>query len=551
MVSVMVLLIALVIAATLIAGSLKLPAAARAGSIAAALLILVAGVLLSSVRFVGAGEVGVVKKNALGPRLPAGKIIATEGEMGIQAQVLPPGWHFGYWPVVYDVINTSLIEIPQDQVGLVEARDGEPLDAAQLFAPEMPEPEFRRLIDDAALFLTEGGRKGPQTNVLKPGKYRMNPELFRVTIVPATDVPNASVAVIKANFGDPPTLERIVVEGDEPVRLALPGEKGVRADALPPGKYPVNTSAFQVTKVSTRETILRFTAANRSAMSAANRVPTAGSDEREITVRTSDGFTFPVDVRIEYRIEPQNAPIVVAKLGSDGDPLLSKMNSTVRAIFRNNAENVKALDYVSQRSQQESQSLAALREEMTHVGVTVLAVRIGDVGDEESLGDLLNTQREREIALQQQITLQEQQRAAEEQKKLSRTEQEAQEERRLATAEYEVQIAEAAKTRRIIEANAEAQSVLIEAEAQANAYELISQQLGATNAALIEMLRIAGEGGVQITPRVMVTGGGNGEDAANTALVGTLLDRMVRDEERRESPQSQGSGGEPRSSAGD
>ncbi|MEM1330817.1 MAG: SPFH domain-containing protein [Planctomycetota bacterium] len=536
MVSIVVLLAGLAIAASMIAGSIKLPPAARAGGIVAAIAVAVAGGFMSSVRFVGADQVGVVKKNALGPRLPAGQIIATDGEMGVQAQILPPGWHFGLWPVIFDVTNTSLVEIPQDQVGLVEARDGKPLDAGQLFAPEMDEAEFRRLVDNAALFLTEGGRKGPQTNVLKPGKYRLNPELFRVTIVDATDVPNASVAVLKANFGGTPTLERVVVEGDEPVLLARPGEKGVRADAFPPGKYPVNTSAYQVTQVSTRETILRFTSGNRAVGQRSAAIP--GSEEREITVRTSDGFTFPVDVRIEYRIEPQNAPIVVAKLGSDGDPLLSKMNSTVRAIFRNNAENVKALDYVSQRSLQETQSLSALREEMTRVGVTVLAVRIGDVGDEETLGDLLNTQREREIAVQEQITLQEQQRAAEQRKQLTRTEQEAEEERRLATASYQVKIAGQDKERRIIEANAQAEAVRIEAQAQADAYRLISQQLGPTNAALIELLKIAGEGGVQITPRVMVTGSGGGnESGTTTALVGTLLDRMVREEAPREGAQ--------------
>ncbi|GJM19329.1 MAG: hypothetical protein DHS20C14_15420 [Phycisphaeraceae bacterium] len=497
-----------------------------------ALLVLIMAVGLASIRFVGSSQVGIIKKNAFGPSLAGGRIIATGGEMGIQAEVLPPGWHFGYLPLIYQVDNRSLIDIKEGQVGLVEARDGQPLDAGQLFAPEVPGTEFKKMLDDAGYFLTAGGgRKGPQSNVLTPGKYRINTELFNVTMTDATEVTPAAVAVLKSNFGNPPTLDVAPAQGGEPVRLAMQGEKGVLAEPLPPGKYPVNTKAFSVSTVSTKETIVLFTAAQ------ARRDGGVNAEQREITVRTSDGFTFPVDVRIEYRIQPVDAPIIVAKLGSDGDPLLAKLNSTVRAIFRNNAEGVKALDYVNQRSEQERQSLAMLREEMSQVGVTVLAVRIGDVGDEATLGELLKTQRDREIAVQEQITLKEQQKAAEEQKELSRTEQEGEEERRLATASYQVQIAEQEQQQRIIKANAEAEAILIEAEAQANAYQLIATQIGKGNAALIEVLRIVGENKIQITPKVMVTSDGSGSRAAGAqgnpetiALIGTMLDRMVEDE---------------------
>ncbi|MEO0482716.1 MAG: SPFH domain-containing protein [Planctomycetota bacterium] len=506
--------------------------AAKLAAIIAGVVIFLLGAAFSSVRYVGADEVGIVKKNALGPSLTGGRIIATEGEMGIQADVLSPGWHFGLWPVIYDVSTESLIDITGDQVGLVEALDGEALDAGQLFAPEVPEAEFKKMVEDASYFFANGGRKGPQSNVLTPGKYRINSSLFRITMVDQTDVPSATVAVLKANFGDDPSVVSNAMEGDEPVVLAGEGQKGVREEYLDPGKFPVNTRAFEVYIVSTKETILRFTSGQRGYIQqsgAARANPDAPiSEESEITVRTSDGFTFPVDVRVEYRIEPKNAPVVVAKLGSDGTPLLNKMNSTVRAIFRNNAESVKALDYVNQRSQQERQSLVMLKDEMSEVGVTVLAVRIGDVGDEETLGNLLATQRDREIALQQQETFREQQRAAEQEKELTRTQQEAVEEKRLATAKYQVQISEQEKEQRLIAASAEAEAIRIQAEAQAEAYRVIAEQIGPGNAALVEVLRVVGDNGIQITPRVMVTGdnAGNG-DAETTALIGTMLDTMM------------------------
>jgi len=220
---------------------------------------------------------------------------------------------------------------------------------------------------------------------------------------------------------------------------------------------------------------------------------------------------------------------VVANFGDDQARMRERLNSAVRAIFRNNAESVKALYYVQQRSKQESQSLVLLSEEMSKVGVSITAVRIGDVGDEQTLGTLLKTQTDRELAVQEQLTFQEQQKAAEQQKELSRTEQEAEEERRLATASYQVKIAEQDKTRRIIEAGAEAEAIKIQAEAQANAYQQIAEQIGQGNAALVEILKIVGERGIEITPRVMIIGGGaaSTSNPETTALIGTMLDSMI------------------------
>ncbi|MBL4699522.1 MAG: hypothetical protein JKX70_11890 [Phycisphaerales bacterium] len=519
------------------ASAFRLPQkAARIALISLGIAVLFVGITLSSIRYVGASQVGIVKRNALGPSMTPGMILATDGETGPQADVLAPGWHLWYWPVIFDVETKPLVTIPADKIGLVESLDGLPLDPGQVFAPEVTNAEFKKMVDNPKFFLTTGnGRKGSQSNVLTTGKYRLNPELFTVTMVDTTEVPPAAVAVLKSNFGTEPTLSVMVGIDDEPVILADTGEKGILAEPLHPGKYPVNTKAYSVSIISTRETIIRFTAGEKgyAAEGQRGRIDSANNNEqREITVRTSDGFTFPVDVRVEYKIEPKNAPIVVAKLGADREPLLAKLNSTVRAIFRNNAEGVKALDYVNQRSIQESQSLAMISKEMARMGVTITGVRIGDVGDEETLGQLLNTQRDREIAVQEQITFQEQQKAAMQQKELSKTTQEAEEEKRLATASYEVKIAEQDKEKRIIEARAQAESVEIEATAQANAYKMIADQIGKANAAMIEVLRVIGENSIEITPRVMVTGSSDGKSSGETvALIGTMLDQMVKDAE--------------------
>ncbi|MCH8839860.1 MAG: hypothetical protein IH831_04135 [Planctomycetes bacterium] len=523
------LLAGVVLAGTIIAWAAQVRSLQlRIGAAVLAVLVLCAFFTLASFRFVGEDAIGVVTKNIGLKSLPPGKIIATLGEKGPQARILPPGWHPWYWPFIYDIDKGQVTKIPAGSVGLLNAKDGLPLPRDTAYAPEWPEGTEREMAQDAEFFLGEVGlgTKGPQTSVLKPGSYRINPSLFELKTVPVTTIEKATVGVVKSNVGDRPVVPEGGTSDAGKRRTVKVGERGIWREPLLEGQYYLNTDAFQITLISTRKHIVRYTAAQSKS--------SGGTEESEIMVRTSDGFTFPVDVRIEFEIQPGDAPILVATLGDDQDGLRTVMNSVVRAIFRNNAESVKALDYVQQRSHQESQSLMMLKSEMQSLGVTVTGVRIGDVGNEETLGTLLKTQKDREIALQEQETFREQQRAAEQKKQLTKTEQEAEEEKRLATADYGVKIAERDKEKLVIAAQAEAEAVAIKAEAQATAYKLIAEQIGSGNAALVELLKIVGERNISITPRVMVVGqGGGSHSGETTALIGTMLDTMMQDPPRK------------------
>ncbi len=534
-----ILIIGAVLAVLIVASSMRLEEKSlrAAGTVAGAAVLLLA-FALSSVRHIDADEVGIVVKNIGTTSLQGGAYIAVNGEQGIQAEVLAPGWHFWYWPFVYEVRELPLTEVPQGQVGILEAKDGGPLDPGQVIAREFGQGELQKMLD-AKHFLTTGkGQKGTQASVLTPGKYRLNTELFKVTMVPQTEVVAGEVAVLKANFGMPPSVKVAGVgEKGKDLLLADEGEMGIRSKVLPPGKYAINTQAYTPVEIWTKPVVAHYTALAGTVNQTASGPKTAETEEREITVRTSDGFTFPVDVRVEYQVEPKDAPIVVATLGDDeGENFRNALNSAVRAIFRNNAETVRALDYVQQRSHQESQSLAMLESEMSRFGVRVTNVRIGNVGDEKTLGLLLKTQTDREIAKQEMMTFQEQQKAAEQQKELNKVKQESEEERKLATAAYAAKIAEETKKQKITEAMAEAESITIKAKAQADAYQLIAEQIGKSNAALIEVLKIVGERGIQIAPRVMVTGGGANGNGQTTALIGTMLDTMISREEDAKKP---------------
>jgi uncharacterized membrane protein YqiK len=106
--------------------------------------------------------------------LPDGRIIATKGEAGFQAQTLAPGIYFWKWIWQYEITLQPLTVIPNGKIGLLIAKDGAELQNGRVLAPAVQCDTFQ----DAASFLTNGGQKGRQTACLTSGTYRINTFLF-------------------------------------------------------------------------------------------------------------------------------------------------------------------------------------------------------------------------------------------------------------------------------------------------------------------------------------------------------------------------------------
>ena len=98
------------------------------------LLIIVLVILRRIFVNVGAREIAIKERRYFGKRMPPGRVVATEGEVGIQADVLKPGLHFIKFPFEKIVRKVPLIEIGADELGVVEAIDGEPMLPGRIFA---------------------------------------------------------------------------------------------------------------------------------------------------------------------------------------------------------------------------------------------------------------------------------------------------------------------------------------------------------------------------------------------------------------------------------
>jgi uncharacterized membrane protein YqiK len=121
-------------------------------------------------------QVGVVVKRFGPSALLPGRLIALRGEAGYQADTLAPGLHFGYWRWQYRIIKVAVTVVPQGEIALVIAADGEAIPTERILGKIVDSDNFQ----DARKFLANGGEKGRQLGILTAGTYRINLALFTI-----------------------------------------------------------------------------------------------------------------------------------------------------------------------------------------------------------------------------------------------------------------------------------------------------------------------------------------------------------------------------------
>jgi uncharacterized membrane protein YqiK len=551
------------------------------------------GVSIAKVTVIPPGKVGVITASD-GAQLDPGRLhgkairehknfqdaelfIHNGGQKGPQVEILTPGTyriHTGSIsiddsnenrPGLFYVRLFDATVISENQIGLVEALDGAPLDPRDYVAtPVQGHDNFQ----DSNTFITAGGQRGPQKDILLPGTYYVNPLLFKVIPETAKEVRPGEVAVIVSNVGKDPSeeirramaqkiRERLEREEQEQMHIAAEkldrvdgdsasieeikaelvlgdqadkrldsgaheayvvpeGFRGIQETVVGPGRYYVNTLAVSPIVIPTTNQTVEWTSGDVS------------NTFDPFEVISKDGFTMQLEVRVVFRVKPEDAPFMVAKIGDTQRLIQNVMHPLIDSIFRNQASESSAMAYLQNRHEEQERAEARVRMHLLKYHVDVVNVLICHIRLPE---ELMKTQTEKILAEQRQNMYDAQREAETKRIELEKTSSQADNQKSLMEATVGVDIAGKRSEQRKKEAEgeayyisstgaAEAEKMRLIGEAQGVAYREQVNALGPQGVALVETLKVIGEKGVRITPDIMASGGGaNGEGGG----IGTLL----------------------------
>ncbi len=501
--------------------------------------------------------------------------IAAEGQKGPQVDLLTPGVYriltqsspieggSETKPGLFSVRMYDATIINENQIGLVEALDGAPLNPRDYVAESF---EGHDNFQDAHEFIGSGGQRGPQKDILLPGTYYINPLLFKVIPETAKEVKPGEVAVVVSNVGKDPSEEvrremaakvrarmereeneqvaesaalldkmdekrnleeikadlmagdpadRRLDEGAHEAYVVPEGFRGIQESVVGPGRYYVNTLAITPIIIPTTNQTVEWTAGE------------VANTFNPFEVISKDGFTMQLEVRVVFRVKPEDAPFMVAKIGGIERLIQNVMHPLIDSIFRNQASESSAMAYLQNRHEEQERAEARVRAHLLKYHVDVVNVLICHIHLPE---ELMKTQTEKILAEQRQNMFNAQREAEEKRIQLEKTKSQADNQKDLMAATVGVEIAGKRAEQRKAEADgeahyilqtgkAEAEKVRLMGEAQGVAYSEQVNALGAQGVALVETLKVIGEKGVRITPDVMASGSG----AEGGGGIGTLL----------------------------
>jgi uncharacterized membrane protein YqiK len=220
-------------------------------------------------------EVGIVKKKFGTRRLRPNQLVAINGEAGIQADTLTPGWHFGYFPWQYQITKDYVVTIPQEQIGLVIAKDGRSIPTERILGAEVACENFQ----DAREFLVNGGEKGRQIGILTTGVYRINTALFEIVTtnnaerygmqprqLEVTRIPDDKVGIVTTLDGealDQGEIAGVIVPQNNSFQRAHTflqngGRRGLQEQVLLSGSWNLNPWFVNVRSVPMQEVPIGF-----------------------------------------------------------------------------------------------------------------------------------------------------------------------------------------------------------------------------------------------------------------------------------------------------
>ncbi|WP_163410492.1 SPFH domain-containing protein [Flavobacterium ajazii] len=462
--------------------------------------------------------------------LPDGRIIATKGEAGYQAQTLAPGLYWGMWIWQYSIDMTGFTLIPEGKIGLVLSKDGKEIPTGRILARKVESDNFQ----DATAFLNNGGQKGRQTAFITTGSYRINTFLFEIVIADQIKIYENMIGIVTALDGEPIPQGQIAgkfVENHNNFQdfdkfLEQGGNRGLQPQVMLAGSYYINTWGILIEQNPMTDVPIGYvgvvisyigedgqdvtgdTFKHGNIVSKGQRgvwmepfgpgkyalnkyttklepVPTtnlvlnwanARSESHDldknlstITVRSKDGFPFNLDVAQIIHVPANEAPKVIARFGSMNNLVSQVLEPTIGNYFRNSAQDSDVISFLTTRKERQESAKNHIKLVLDEYNVNAVDTLIGDIVPPDSL---MKTLTDRKLAEEEQKTYQTQKLAQEQRQGMEKETAIADMQKEIVRASQSVEIAQRTADATVKKAEGDATSLKLNVNAEAEATKM-------------------------------------------------------------------------------
>ncbi len=315
----------------------------------------------------GSGEIAVLIRKT-GEDLPSGAMIALEPQQkGIQFEVLPEGRYFRN-PYTWGWEISKIIDIPAGKLGVLTRLYGKDLPPGEIVAAGDCGKASR---DDA---------KGIVADVLRPGKYRINPYACGIQLFDAISIRPGAVGVVTSLTGHDVLDGKLAAEARN---TYLVGEhmKGVVPQVIDPGAYYLNPYLYNVIEITLQS----------------QRFVLGGEDA--INFSTLDGFNVQIEGTIEFSIGRDKAALITHQVGDLEDVLKKLILPRARGFSRIEGSKHPAINFIVGETRQQFQDNLEqhLRQNAQPWGVAIKSVLIRNIVTPDAIASII---RDREISVQ-------------------------------------------------------------------------------------------------------------------------------------------------------
>jgi uncharacterized membrane protein YqiK len=285
-------------------------------------------------------------------------------------------------------------------------------------------------------------------------------------------------------------------------------------------------------------------------------------DLSTITVRSSDGFKFNLDVSQIIHIPRSDAPKVIARFGSMVNLVTQVLEPTISNYFRNAAQNSDVIDFLKNRQTRQDEARKAISGALQEYNVGAVDTLIGDITPPD---ELMKTLTDRKIADQRKVTFDSQRLAEDNRRELEKSKAMADTQASVVTAERSVTIAGFAADAAIKQAEGQAKAKTLNAEADATVTKVTGEanatvtkvtgdadagktlavgtaeadviklkiaSMTSDNYAVIETAKALSASGFKLVPDIVAGGDGGGSNS----LMNVFLARLIKDSNGASTP---------------